>query len=87
MAEYVLCCVQVPLLEGGDIIIDGGNSEYTDTTVIFLNHSHDHPLINYYTISLTYFSSNREVICKILKKILAFLTVLNLFSASGSIGR
>jgi len=24
---------QVPLLETGDIIIDGGNSEYTDTTV------------------------------------------------------
>lgn len=24
---------QVPLLEAGDIIIDGGNSEYNDTTV------------------------------------------------------
>jgi len=24
---------QVPLLEAGDIIIDGGNSEYRDTTV------------------------------------------------------
>lgn len=24
---------QVPLLEPGDIIIDGGNSEYRDTTV------------------------------------------------------
>jgi len=27
------CGIQVPLLEPGDIIIDGGNSEYTDTTV------------------------------------------------------
>lgn len=25
--------LQVPLLEAGDIIIDGGNSEYNDTTV------------------------------------------------------
>lgn len=25
--------LQVPLLEAGDIIIDGGNSEYRDTTV------------------------------------------------------
>lgn len=24
---------QVPLLEAGDIIVDGGNSEYNDTTV------------------------------------------------------
>jgi len=28
-----MCYMQVPLLETGDIIIDGGNSEYTDTTV------------------------------------------------------
>lgn len=29
----LLLPLQVPLLEAGDIIIDGGNSEYRDTTV------------------------------------------------------
>lgn len=29
----LLLLLQVPLLEAGDIIIDGGNSEYRDTTV------------------------------------------------------
>lgn len=28
-----LSCSQVPLLSAGDIIIDGGNSEYRDSTV------------------------------------------------------
>ena len=34
---YLYLCMQVPLLEPGDIIIDGGNSEYTDTTVLLLS--------------------------------------------------
>lgn len=31
--EMLIYFWQVPLLETGDIIIDGGNSEYRDTTV------------------------------------------------------
>ena len=30
-------CLQVKLLQPGDIIIDGGNSEYCDTTVRIVN--------------------------------------------------
>ena len=36
---YAFCSLylflQIPLLEKGDIIIDGGNSEYRDTIVSF----------------------------------------------------
>lgn len=33
MLSVFFVFLQVPLLEAGDIIIDGGNSEYRDTTV------------------------------------------------------